>query len=94
MFFRLKELVVSLDQVKSEHLSSGGLFKEIFEAADLYGVFEDLFGRDKFFRPCVQLKIDFDFDEDFITPVHRGFYSILFYFEEVYITWNCMVFIC
>ena len=48
--FRLKELVVSLDQVKSEHFSCGGLYKEIFEAADLYGIFEDLYGRDKFFR--------------------------------------------
>jgi hypothetical protein len=48
--FRLKELTVSVDQVKAEQSSSGGLFKEIFEAADLYGVFEDLYGRDKFFR--------------------------------------------
>ena len=58
--------------MKAEHLSSGGLFKEIVEAADLYGVFEDLYGRDKFFRPCVQLKISFDFDDDYVTPVHRG----------------------
>ena len=61
-----------MEQVKAEHLSSGGLFKEIVEAADLYGVFEDLYGRDKFFRPCVQLKIRFDFDDEYVTPVHRG----------------------
>lgn len=42
--------MVSLDQVKAEHYSCGGLYKEIFEAADLYGIFEDLYGSDKFFR--------------------------------------------
>ena len=61
-----------MEQVKSEHLSSGGLFKEIFEAADLYGIFEDLYGRDKFFRPCVQLNVSYDFDQDYVTPVYRG----------------------
>lgn len=69
---RLKELVVSLDQVKAEHYSCGGLYKEIFEAADLYGIFEDLYGSDKFFRPNVLLKVHYDFDQDYVTPVYRG----------------------
>ena len=82
----MKELVVSVEQVKAEHLSSGGLFKEIVEAADLYGVFEDLYGRDKFFRPCVQLKISFDFDDDYVGVigkwVERALWAIAVAFDD------------
>jgi len=69
---RRNELEVDLDTVKSEHLASGGMFKDIVLAADLYGIYEDLFGPDLFFTPSKELNLHFDFDEDYITPVFRG----------------------
>ena len=69
---RRNELEVDIDNVKLEHLASGALFKDIFLAADLYGVYEDLFGIDIMFRPCVDLKLHFDYDEEYVTPVFRG----------------------
>ena len=69
---RRNELEVDLDTVKSEHLASGGMYKDIVLAADLYGIYEDLFGPDLFFTPSKELNLHFDFDEDYITPVFRG----------------------
>lgn len=68
---RNKTLDVDVAEVKKEHLASGGLFDEIFMAADLYGIYEDLFAN-SIFRPCVQLRIEFDYDEETVTPVYRG----------------------
>ena len=69
---RRNELEVDLDNVKAEHLDSGGLFKDIARAADLYGIYEDLFGTDLMFTPSKDLQIQFDFDEEYVTPVFRG----------------------
>ena len=69
---RRNELEVDLDNVKTEHLETGGLFKDISLAADLYGIYEDLFGIDMMFTPCKDLHIHFDFDEEYVTPVFRG----------------------
>jgi len=55
-------------------LAIGGNFAEVLNAADIYGIFEDLYGEDKFFNPVVNLDIQFDSSEDFLTPVYRGIF--------------------
>ena len=82
---RKNELEVDVDQVQIEHLASGGLFKDIFLAGDLYGIYEDLFGTDTMFIPSKDLQILYDYDDEYVTPVFRGipyFHSIKssFYF--------------
>ena len=69
---RRNELEVDLDSVKVEHVESGGLFKDIALSADLYGIYEDLFGPDLIFTPCKDIQIQFDFDDEYVTPVFRG----------------------
>lgn len=54
---RKNELEVDIDSVKIEHLASGGLFQDILRAADLYGVYEDLFGTDMLFTPSKDIQI-------------------------------------
>lgn len=69
---RKNELEIDVDDVKVEHLASGGLFNDIVFAADLYGIYEDLFGADMMFRPCKDIQIQYDFDDEYVTPVFRG----------------------
>ena len=69
---RKNELEVDVDQVQIEHLASGGLFKDIFLAGDLYGIYEDLFGTDTMFIPSKDLQILYDYDDEYVTPVFRG----------------------
>ena len=45
-----------MEAVREEWIKSGEIFNDIFTAAELYGVFEDMFGH-AFFRPCVMLDI-------------------------------------
>jgi len=68
---RKNTLEVDMKDVKAEHLASGGLYEEIQNAAGLYGVFEDLFDG-AYFTPNVNLEIEFDYEEDLVTPVFRG----------------------
>ena len=68
---RNNTLEVDMTDVKIEHEKSGGLYAEIANAAELYGIYEDLFGGD-YFTPILNLKISYDFDDDLITPVYRG----------------------
>jgi len=70
---RLNLLEVDVAEVKREQVACGALFDEIVAAADLYGVFEDLYGPDLMFRPCVDLEVAFDLDDgEHVLPVHRG----------------------
>jgi len=70
---RLNLLEVDIDEVKAEHLACGALFDDIVSAADLYGVFEDLYGPDLMFKPCLDLKVSYDLDDDeHVLPVLRG----------------------
>ena len=69
---RKNELEVDLDEVKKEHLESGALFNDIRMAADLYGIYEDLFGTDILFTPSKDIRLEFDYDDEYITPVFRG----------------------
>ncbi len=64
-------LEVDLDDVRREHKECGALYRDIREAAELYGVFEDLFP-DGIFTPCLDLRVEYDYDEELFTPVHRG----------------------
>lgn len=71
---RMRTLDVDLDAVAAEHLDSGGALTDIRDAADLYGVFDDLFGDDAYFTPATYMEVrypDAD-DADLVTPVHRG----------------------
>ena len=68
---RNNTLEVNMADVKLEHENSGGLYAEIANAAELYGIYEDLF-RGDYFSPILNLKISYDFDEELITPAYRG----------------------
>ncbi len=68
---RTNTLTVDTNEVKAEHEKSGGLFKEIAHAAEIYGIFEDLFDF-AYFTPVVKLSVKYDYDEETVTPVHRG----------------------
>ena len=68
---RNNTLEVNMEDVKAEHEKDGGLFAEIANAAELYGIYEDLFNGD-YFTPILNLKVSYDFDEELITPVYRG----------------------
>ena len=68
---RKNTLDVDLEDIKKEHENSGGLFSEIKNAAEMYGIFEDLFDH-SYFNPIVNLTIEYDFEDDIVTPVFRG----------------------
>ena len=64
---RKNTLDVDLEDIKKEHENSGGLFSEIRNAAEMYGIFEDLFDH-SYFNPIVNLIIEYDFEDDIVTP--------------------------
>jgi len=68
---RKNTLEVDMNDVKKEHEASGALFQEIQNAAGLYGVYEDLFDG-AYFTPNVNLTIEFDYNEELVTPAFRG----------------------
>ena len=67
---RKNTLEVDMNDVKAVHESSGALYEEIKNAAGLYGIYEDLFDG-AYFTPNLNLTIEFDFDEELVTPVYR-----------------------
>jgi large subunit ribosomal protein L38 len=71
---RNRTLEVDLDDVSAEYLDCGDLFIDIREAADLYGVYEDLFDKDTLFTPSRYMEVRYDVkdDRDLVLPVHRG----------------------
>jgi len=64
-------LKVDIDDVKKIWISSGDAFHSIFKAAELYGIYEDLF-KEGYFNPCVNLDIAFAQEDDIMVPVFRG----------------------
>jgi len=64
-------LEVSLEEVKKVVVTSGNIFDSIYKAAQLYGVYEDLF-REGHFHPCVNLDIAYAKEDDMMVPVYRG----------------------
>jgi len=71
---RHNTLQVDVEEVKRETVACGAHFEDVAAAADLYGVFDDLYGPDLMFRPCVDLKVAYEMpdDEECVLPVHRG----------------------
>lgn len=68
---RLNILDVNMSDVQAEHERTGNYALEIANAAEFYGIFEDLFDH-KFFNPVVNLNIGFEGPDDMVTPVLRG----------------------
>lgn len=64
-------LDVNIDDVKAEHEESGNLYVEIANACELYGIYEDLFDS-AYFTPTLNLNVEYDFDQELVTPVYRG----------------------
>ena len=52
------------------HAHVGAAFDDIKTAAELYGIFEDLFSH-AYFRPCVHLDVKYRY-QDVLVPVYRG----------------------
>ena len=63
---------VDLEVVRNQWVESGEVFDQIYQAADLYGIFEDLFQYAHFW-PCLTLKVEWlQEDGETLVPVHRG----------------------
>jgi len=63
-------LEVDLDVVRKQWVESGSVFKEIYNAAELYGLYEDLYDHG-YFTPCTMLDVKYRF-KDVLVPVYRG----------------------
>jgi len=64
-------LQVEMSEVREEWINSGEVFTDIFNAAELYGVYEDLYNHG-YFHPCLLLDIAYVDEDDVMTPVYRG----------------------
>ena len=63
---------VDLEVVRNQWMESGEVFDQIYQAADLYGIFEDLF-QYAYFWPCLMLQVEWlQEDGETLVPVHRG----------------------
>jgi len=63
-------LEVDLSVVREQWVESGSVFEDVYNAAELYGVYDDMY-QHAFFKPCVMLEIKYKF-KNFMVPVHRG----------------------
>lgn len=64
-------LQVDLELVRQEWKNSGAVYWDIYKAAELYGIYEDLF-RHGYFIPCVDLNVAYGLEDDLLAPVYRG----------------------
>jgi len=64
------KLEVDLAVVRQQWQQSGAVFTDIAAAAELYGVYEDMYGHAQF-SPCVLLDLQYK-QEKYAVPVHRG----------------------
>lgn len=65
-------LNVDLGVVREQWVESGQVFQDIYDAAELYGVFEDMF-QHAFFKPCLTMNVNYEQkDGETLVPVHRG----------------------
>ncbi|XP_013782939.1 39S ribosomal protein L38, mitochondrial-like [Limulus polyphemus] len=67
---RTRTLRISLEEVKEEWKNTVGPH-HVREVAEHYGIFQDLFDH-AYFTPYVMLDVFFDYDDKYVTPVHRG----------------------
>jgi len=63
-------LEVDLGVVRNQWVESGAVYEDIYTAAELYGVYDDLYDHG-YFKPCVMLDIKYRHG-DMLVPVHRG----------------------
>lgn len=68
---RERTLKVDLEAVKREAILTGSIFDATFEAAEYYGIFDDIF-HSAVFTPSLFLNVKFDYDENLVTPVYQG----------------------
>ena len=61
---------VVLDDVKEVWLREFGP-RHVRSVVDHYGIYRDLF-EGAFFYPTVHLNINYDYDDEFVTPVYTG----------------------
>ena len=65
-------LQVDLGVVRDQWVESGEVFDQIYDAAELYGIFDDLFEHAHFW-PCLMLQVEWLQDDgETLVPVHRG----------------------
>ena len=63
---------VDLSVVRNQWVESGEVFDQIYDAAELYGIFDHLFQHAHFW-PCLMLQVDWlQEDGETLVPVHRG----------------------
>jgi large subunit ribosomal protein L38 len=69
---KYKRLEVSLDDIENVWENTSGP-NQIQQAAEYYGIFDDLF-ENGYFSPVKPLKINFTYflDEEYVSPVYRG----------------------
>jgi len=63
-------LEVDLEVVRKQWVESGSVFDEIYNAAELYGLYEDLYEHG-YFKPCTMLDVKYQY-KDVLVPVYRG----------------------
>jgi large subunit ribosomal protein L38 len=61
---------IPLDEVKKEWYTESWS-THVLSMAEHYGIYQDLFGH-AFFNPRIQLDVSYDYDDELVTPVHRG----------------------
>ncbi len=61
---------VPQDEVKDAWLKEIGV-EHLKEVAEHYGIFKHLFGN-AFFYPVQHVRIAYDYDEEYVTPVYMG----------------------
>ena len=58
--------------MRNQWVESGEVFDQIYDAAELYGIFDDLFQHAHFW-PCLMLQVEWlQEDGETLVPVHRG----------------------
>ena len=67
---RERTIKLDSDQVLIESAENGDLFVDVFNAAELFGIYEDLFPG-AIFYPKIDLNVQYE-DDEFTTSVYRG----------------------
>ncbi|CAB4065069.1 MRPL38 [Lepeophtheirus salmonis] len=71
---RERSLNVDSHLVEKDHIQYGGAYKDIFEAAELYGIYEDLFPG-KFFKPNTMLRGKYSQTVPSFNPTKNGHFE-------------------
>lgn len=62
--------MLDLSKIQEDWTKTDGP-SHLFNIADHYGIFKDLFDHG-IFTPCVPLKVSYDYDEQTVSPVYMG----------------------